>query len=204
MTTLTDHASLRITERLSMTHKEVVELLNRGLFVTVAIEPGTNRYHRLFFSKEDRMCFVAVQDVKTNELVTILPVNGNAEISGESCEKATEIYCESEQKTYFCPKVFQDDQKIRFTFFFGNTETGKLRPVQLRLSANKYIGYLETIEDNISLSDVLNDFIKSQICQGEVIASIIFKTANKMAGLSYPHQKFFKMRSGYGSYNNKI
>lgn len=71
----TCHAYSRVLSRLSLSPSEVADLLDYDLAVNVGIECGTSRVHRLFFSTPDRMCFVAVQDESTGEVVTILPID---------------------------------------------------------------------------------------------------------------------------------
>ena len=71
----THHAYGRVLSRLSLSPAEVADLLDYDLAVDVGTECGTSRLHRLFFSTPDRMCFVAVQDESTGEVVTILPID---------------------------------------------------------------------------------------------------------------------------------
>ena len=69
------HAYERVIERLTMEPDEVAELLDWDLAVRIGEEKGTNRIHRLFYSREDFQCFIAVQDEKSRTIVTILPVD---------------------------------------------------------------------------------------------------------------------------------
>lgn len=54
---------------------EVASLLDADLTLKIGEEKGTRRIHRLFFSREDRQCFIAIQDEKNKTVVTILPVD---------------------------------------------------------------------------------------------------------------------------------
>ena len=54
---------------------ELTALLDWDLAVKIGEEKRTNRIHRLFYSPDDQQCFVAIQDEKTQTIVTILPVD---------------------------------------------------------------------------------------------------------------------------------
>jgi len=69
------HAYERVLGRISMSHKELAELLDADLAIDIGQESGTNRSHKLFYSTRDKMCFVAIQDVKTGTVVTLLPID---------------------------------------------------------------------------------------------------------------------------------
>lgn len=69
------HAYERVVERLTLESSEVADLLDRDLAVKIGEEKGTRRIHRLFYSHEDRQCFIAIQDEKYRTVVTILPVD---------------------------------------------------------------------------------------------------------------------------------
>jgi hypothetical protein len=58
-----------------MDPEDVADLLDFDLAVKIGEEKGTDRIHRLFYSHDDRQCFVAIQDDKTKMLITILPVD---------------------------------------------------------------------------------------------------------------------------------
>ena len=74
-TVFSEHGSKRIRTRLSMTKTVLSDILDNHKTIDVAIEPGTNRIHRLFFSSKDQCCFLAIQDSKTGTLITVVPVN---------------------------------------------------------------------------------------------------------------------------------
>ncbi len=67
------HACDRLAERLSLTAEEVIEIIDNDLCVLIGEED--NRYHKVFYSRPDKQCFVAIHDHETNELVTILPLD---------------------------------------------------------------------------------------------------------------------------------
>jgi hypothetical protein len=72
---LTYHASEKIEERLLMSAKTLCELLDADIVVTTGGETRSNRYHKVFYSPLNKMCFVAIQDCKTGHIVTVLPID---------------------------------------------------------------------------------------------------------------------------------
>jgi hypothetical protein len=69
------HAYRRAYERLSMEPDEIADLLERDLTVNIGEEKGSRRVHRLFYSCDDNLFFVAIQDEKSKTVVTILPID---------------------------------------------------------------------------------------------------------------------------------
>ena len=69
------HAYERVANRLSMSNSELAAIIDDDKFINIGEEPGHNRAHKLFYSKEDRMCFVAVQDIKIGTVITVLPID---------------------------------------------------------------------------------------------------------------------------------
>ena len=69
------HAFERVLGRMSMTHRKLAEILDADLVINVGQETNNNRVHKLFYSTIDKICFVAIQDVKTGTVVTVLPVD---------------------------------------------------------------------------------------------------------------------------------
>ena len=72
---LTYHAHEKIEERLLMPAETLCEILDDDLVVTTGGETSTNRYHKVFYSPLNKMCFVAVQDCKTGHIITVLPID---------------------------------------------------------------------------------------------------------------------------------
>ncbi len=72
---LTYHANEKIEERLLMTSETLCEILDEDLVITTGGETGSNRYHKVFYSPLNKMCFVAVQDCKTGHVITVLPID---------------------------------------------------------------------------------------------------------------------------------
>lgn len=64
-----------------MTHVELADLLNDDLAINIGQEVNSNRVHKLFYSTRDNICFVAIQDIKTGTVVTVLPIDYHENIS---------------------------------------------------------------------------------------------------------------------------
>lgn len=64
-----------------MAYNDLSEIINNDLVVDIGHEPSSNRVHKLFYSKPDNMCFVAIQDIKTATIITVLPIDYHENIS---------------------------------------------------------------------------------------------------------------------------
>lgn len=72
-TSLTIHAYERVSERLTLPPEEIIELLDANKCVVLRFDPYTEIIYRLFYSRTDQKCFVAVQDATTGQVLTVLP-----------------------------------------------------------------------------------------------------------------------------------
>jgi len=77
----TQHAFIRAEERITLGIKEISQIIKWEMFVSIGVEKNTNREHRLFYSSPDSQCFVLIQDIKTNTVITILPLDYHESIS---------------------------------------------------------------------------------------------------------------------------
>lgn len=79
-----------------MSWKEVANLLDRKMYVDSGHVPGFSRHHLVFYSSVDQTCFVAIQDIHSGTVVTVLPLNYQAKltwaISDEICDRAKALY----------------------------------------------------------------------------------------------------------------
>ena len=73
-TKLTEHASARLIERTSLSPQALCAILDGGAFVFLGKEVGNTKMSKLFFSKSDDQFFVAIQDQKNAEVVTVLTI----------------------------------------------------------------------------------------------------------------------------------
>jgi len=78
---MTEHARQRIAERSVTAEESVLSMLDAGLFVPIGTEAGTNRSHELLYLPEDGHWFVAIRDLRTLELITLLPIDYHENIA---------------------------------------------------------------------------------------------------------------------------
>lgn len=73
--TFTKHAFDRVGERLWLTPAEIATIIETEQYIRIGEEK--NRVHKVFYSKPDRQCFVAIHDERAhlNEIVTVLPLD---------------------------------------------------------------------------------------------------------------------------------
>ena len=71
--TLTNHAFIRCQQRLSLSIREIFTIVDREEYIVVGKDK--QREHRLFWSYKDDDYFILIQDINTNEIITILPYN---------------------------------------------------------------------------------------------------------------------------------
>lgn len=69
------HAFKRVAQRTLLSCEEIAEILDRGLAVNTGQRPGFDRVHLIFYSHVDNDYFVAIQDVITGTVITILPLD---------------------------------------------------------------------------------------------------------------------------------
>jgi hypothetical protein len=108
------HAFKRVAQRTLLSCEEIAAILDRGLFVNTGQRPGFNRVHLVFYSHLDNDYFVAIQDVTTGTVITILPLDYHETlawgISAADCERAKEILLAAppleEPRVRDAPKVF--------------------------------------------------------------------------------------------------
>ena len=108
------HAFKRVAQRTLLRCEEIAAILDRGLVVNTGQRPGFNRVHLVFYSHLDNDYFVAIQDVTTGTVITILPLDYHETlawgISEADCERAKEIllaaHTVEEPRVRDAPKVF--------------------------------------------------------------------------------------------------
>lgn len=108
------HAFKRVAQRTSLSCNDIAAILDRGLVVNTGQRPGFNRVHLVFYSHLDNDYFVAIQDVVTGTVITILPLDYHETlawgISAADCERAKEILLAAppleEPRVRNVPKVF--------------------------------------------------------------------------------------------------
>lgn len=88
---LTKHATQRLAERTTLAHDELFGLIHNQLCVIVGIEPFTNRLHKLIYSESDKTHFVAIQDMATGEVITILPLDYHENLAWKISEEKLQL-----------------------------------------------------------------------------------------------------------------
>jgi len=84
---LTYHAAQRLNERTTLSEDQLFGLIHNRRCVIVGIEPFTNRLHKLIYSEPDKTHFVAIQDIATAEVITILPIDYHENLAWKISEK---------------------------------------------------------------------------------------------------------------------
>jgi hypothetical protein len=74
-TTLTFHAQQRLTQRTRLTAEELIALIDSNMTHIVGCRQQPPHAHHVFFSPKDVNHFVAVQDIVTGEVITVLPLD---------------------------------------------------------------------------------------------------------------------------------
>ncbi len=161
-TQFSEHALERVSERLSMPQHELAEMLNKNMTVDIGFEQGSNRMHRLFYSKQDRLCFLAIQDMKNGTVVTVIPADNHGttrHVSLDAQVKAQQLVEELPEscgKTEYFFKVAGQKQvkKVKFTGYVTD-EQGQLKVIYFTVrSVNICLGSRRDLADN-------PDFIES-------------------------------------------
>jgi hypothetical protein len=78
---LTHHAQCRLYQRTNITDVALRKILDRNAYISLGMEIVFDREHCLFYSQADNECFVAVQDSKTGEVITVLPIEYHKTLS---------------------------------------------------------------------------------------------------------------------------
>ena len=74
-------------ERTTLYEDELFGLIDNRRCVIVGIEPYTNRLHKLIYSVSDKAHFVAIQDMATGEVITILPIDYHENLAWKISQK---------------------------------------------------------------------------------------------------------------------
>lgn len=181
MTVLTVHGVRRARARVSLRIREIVDLLEEGKFLPLGIESGTSREHRLFYSAPDGYWFVAVYDVKTREVVTVLPVDyhNRWEISQEALLLARRLVIGKEE-----PEEPREPEEVqpaltpvrRYIRVFANLNTKGLWCAG-RIPANGFNCHdLEVETGKPALKTLVKDLLRSKV---GYVPSVAYLRASK-------------------------
>jgi hypothetical protein len=137
---LTHHAHEKIEERLLMSAETLCELLDEGVVVTTGEETSSNRYHKVFYSPLNKMCFVAVQDCKTGHIITVLPLDYHQNTAWVISHDA-QLMAKEMMHGYIKGKEDQEAQRLSDRLL-------RIKKIQGKLPFRVY-GYLEDEVRNI-------------------------------------------------------
>lgn len=159
-TTFREHARVRVRERLSLTEEEIISILDGGKAITVGREMRSGRLHRAFWSEADQSCFVAVQDEKSNQVITILypdfdsrckiPLNVIEELTnGRSA--ITVPFVEQKQSV-------GNFQNVRFRVYY-ESNVKERKSVTLKLPFYDLPVSMEKVQNDPKIQDQLKELI---------------------------------------------
>ena len=184
------HALDRVADRLHMSVAEVEEILNQEKTVLLGYEPGTRKMHLLFYSTTDQEYFVAVQDEKTREVVTILPFTYDyyrtsfhhpsrlGIIKARARRKVVPPKPVNEKKN---PANFQNIKPSNFYFalYFRNRLTEKLRVKTIVVSVKDYPGGKTQMEGDDALHKMLVQSAEADKHQYEYFENVFVRLGRK-------------------------
>lgn len=137
---LTFHAHEKIEERLLMSAETLCDILDAEITVTTGTVAKSNRYHKLFYSPLNKMCFVAVQDCKTGHVVTVLPIDYHQNVAWSISHDA-QIMARDIMRAHLREKEEKEAQRL-------SAKRLRIKQAKAKLSFRVY-AYLEDEERNI-------------------------------------------------------
>lgn len=63
----------RLAEKSSLAFLDLAKILDCNMYVNIGREPGFNREHKLFYSIQEASYYVAIQNIHTGGVITVLP-----------------------------------------------------------------------------------------------------------------------------------
>ena len=184
-TVITLHALERVHERLHLTAEEIIGILDNGITTSIGYEHGSTRVlHRLFYSPVDEQCFVAVQDQKNGEVVTILPpdFDNHCRVPLSAID---DLLIELGVRTLVAPAavplLIPDKPQVSsivFTCYVLKIDR-KLRNQKFIVPAEHYPGTKEELEKNSALRALLVGHIAAMLKEHEVFDSIFVQFGKK-------------------------
>ena len=187
-TRFTEHALERAEERLHLTCEEIALLLDEGKYVPLGKDGSSDRLHKLFYSEPDSFWFVAVQDERTAEVITVLPVeyHNRWRIAGDALKSARAKVLGEWSLTVSPEQLldFSEEFKLRpgnIVFRCAATvmnELGKKRIIGLGHIQYSSRRLLQVTED-IAVHRVLHDRLMPQLLDGERLLVLIIRHGKK-------------------------
>ena len=177
-TALTKHDLDRVLNRLTLDPDEVINILDTGKSLPVGKESGSERVHRLFFSEADNTWFVAVQDEKTAEVVTVIPLGPyhRFTIPYETLDKAKHLIVAKPVSKAAPVTTLQRTSKVyKFTAYFEHRESGKRRLFNLGSVPSENWDSISQMQKDASVQSLIKEKIKNALLVGEYCTGVIVR-----------------------------
>ena len=152
----THHAFIRARERMTLDTNQISQIIKWEKFVSIGTEKDSNREHRLFYSRPDSQCFVLIQDIKTQTIITILPLDYHESISWavslELQKEAKELILGKAVIPY-SPTVNQEDEITNHKFYIISCD---VLDGYCELVKKIKLGKFDACDFNYDLNNLLN------------------------------------------------
>lgn len=178
-----------------MTWQEIANLLDRKVCVDSGHVPGFSRHHFVFYNPIEQTYFVAIQDIKSGTVVTVLPLTYQARLTwaipDDTCEQAKLLYEEytrseaDKANKHEALLKAANDAKVAnsrsFVVFIhyedaeGHYKTRKLMSIQ----AAQYNFKINNLIQDKQLPDMLQSSLEQTDVLATSISSITIKNGRK-------------------------
>jgi hypothetical protein len=187
ITHLSRHAMARLSQRSTLNFSEVARILDCFIFVDIGGEPGFNRQHRLFFSTKDDRFYVAIQDIHTGGVVTILPPEYHENISWKIKDKD---YIEAKNLALSAPEFIEGyDEKpsskpslpstFIITAIFSDINNDRKVKKVLKVPATQYGLDIKQLTCDKSLDKNINKSLNKNGIASELVWGISIRLGRK-------------------------
>ena len=185
-TILTLHAFDRVAERLHLTDDEVREIIDQEKTILLGFETLTRKIHLLFYSVADAECFVAVQDERTKEVITVLPFDFDAyRTTFYTKSKFHRLKQRAMAKMGISidePPVVNKKRNLPNHFCivnFRNPLTNKVRSKSIKFEAEEFPGGKQELEKDKNIHAVILKFIEAYRLPHEVFDMVVYALGRK-------------------------
>lgn len=137
-TQLSHHASIRVSQRLTIPPACLSDFLDRGHYVSAGSVPGFNKEHLVFYSVVDTEYFVAVRNSLTGVVLTVLPLTDRAKQSWNITDKM--LATAKNKAVGYDQTANQRTQSLKFivsAHYIGHNNTRRSK-LLCRVDAAKY------------------------------------------------------------------
>ena len=180
------HAYIRICERSGLKSHEVQKMLKVGAYVPLGIDKKKNNSHKLIYSESDETCFVAIHDEKSDDIVTVLPIDYHGNIAWtidiNILAEAKRIYFEKihnkkfnvdQQKTLYNADNEEGFPKVLSVTWSANYKTKRLGGIDIAYEIYKTWGMLEIFSE-----ENFKNFFKNNPSKLNLLAEKVIEMAD--------------------------